>query len=111
MAEVAGLVIGSVQLVDIVLKLKRTFDGNENLLGRVTDLVQEAEIIATQLSTVATELGHNGAFSESTCAGDAAHSNMFKCAEYCRPALSALSNSPQHSTRSLVGRRVFGKGL
>ena len=64
MAEVAGLVIGSVQLIDVVLKLKGTLDGIENLPARVTDLVQEVDIIATQLSTVETELAHNGAFPE-----------------------------------------------
>lgn len=82
--------MASLQLIDIVLKLKDTFDGVENVPQRVTDLIQEAEIIATQLSAVETELARDPVDPHEPCGRSAGHLNMTRCVEYCRQALRAL---------------------
>lgn len=92
MAETAGLVFASIQLVDTVVKLKATLDGIENTPQRITDLVQEVDIIATQLSAVDMQVAANSIDAENPCGGTVAHVNLRKCAEYCRQALCGLSD-------------------
>lgn len=111
MAEVAGLVIGSFQLIDVVLKLKRTFDGVENMPRQVTDLVQEAEVIATQLSTVEAELARDSIDPREMCGGSTAHLNMTKCVEYCRQALSALYDLTASFESKLSRQKGLRRGI
>lgn len=111
MAEVAGLVIGSIQLIDIVLKLRRTLDGVGNLPQQVTDLVQEAEIIATQLGAVETELARDPGDPQEPCVGNAAHFNMGKCVQYCRQALGALYDLATALESKLSRQKGLRRGI